>query len=139
MDRETARALVDAGYMPLREYVEAYPMIELRLPVPVSVNAMYRNVAKVGRVKTGKYTNWLKEADKWLLTQKRGLKPFEGPCAVELRVPAKCRADVSNLIKCAEDFLVSRLITPDDRYTRKVSAERDASLTDHCVITVRAA
>ena len=115
-------------------------MIEIRLPVPPSVNALYFNLPKRGRAKTKEYKDWLANADSWYRAQMRKLGSVEpGPCVVEIRLPAKMRGDVSNRTKAAEDFLVSRLITADDRHNWKVSAERDASLTDHCVITVRAA
>ena len=113
-------------------------MIELRLPIPPSVNAMYRNVRGRGRVKTGHYRAWLADADKWLLTQRRGLGRVSGPCTVEIFVPASMRGDCSNRIKAAEDFLVSREITGDDRHNWKVSIERDEGLTDGCLVRVRA-
>ena len=112
-------------------------MIVLKLPVPISVNAMYRNVAGIGRVKTGKYKAWVKLADQWLMTQKRGR--VSGPCELEIRIPASSRGDASNRIKICEDYLVSREITDDDRNNWRVSIWRDKSLTDHCVVTIREA
>lgn len=111
------------------------PSVVLRLPVPPSVNAAYRNTAR-GRCKTKAYTDWLAEADALFMTQKRGLRPINGPCELSIRIPAKTRGDASNRIKLAEDFLVSRQITGDDKHNRKVSIERDASLTDDCVVTI---
>lgn len=110
-------------------------MIELRLPIPPSVNAMYRNVPKRGRVKTGAYITWLKLADAHFLEQKRGITPVSGPCEIAIKLP-RCRGDISNRIKAAEDYLVSRGITGDDRHNRKVSIERDESLT-LCVVTIK--
>lgn len=109
-------------------------MIVLHLPVPPSVNAMYRNVAKVGRVKTGEYLKWLVVADAHYLSQKRGIKPVTGPCEIAIKLP-RCRGDISNRIKATEDYLVSRGITGDDKHNRKVSIERDGSLTC-CVVTI---
>lgn len=115
----------------------------IRLPVPPSVNALYANRKRgrgYGRVKTGGYRQWIADADKWLLAQWRGLETHSvsGPCAIAIRVP-KLRGDISNRIKAAEDFLVSRLITSDDSNNRKVSIEVDEKLTTYCEIDVRAA
>ena len=113
----------------------------LTLPIPPSVNAMYRNVAKRGRVKTAAYKAWIVEADQWFMAQRRRNPiiseiEFTRPCEIAIRVPAKMRGDISNRIKAAEDYLVSRGITRDDKHNRKVSIERDESLTDYCVIIV---
>jgi crossover junction endodeoxyribonuclease RusA len=98
--------------------------MKLLLPLPPSVNAMYRNVAGVGRVKTHEYRAWLKKADAYLLMQKRELLPLNGQIIVAIKVPKGTRGDISNRIKAAEDFLVSRQITGDDRHNVKVSIER---------------
>lgn len=94
------------------------------LPVPPSVNAAYANVPRVGRVKTAAYKAWIRQADGYVLSQKARIKPVSGPCEISIRVPLKMRGDVSNRIKLAEDYLVSRGITGDDRNNRKVSIER---------------
>jgi len=109
-------------------------MIVLRLPVPPSVNSSTRNLKGRGRVKTGAYVKWLREADRWLMSQKRGLGQIRGKCQIAIRIPP-VRGDVSNYIKVAEDYLVSREITGDDKHNRKVSIETDDSV-DCCVITI---
>jgi crossover junction endodeoxyribonuclease RusA len=96
----------------------------ITLPVPPSVNAMYRNVMGVGRVKTREYKAWLKEADAYYLMQKSKLSTVTGQVIVAIKVPKGTRGDISNRIKAAEDFLVSRQITGDDRHNIKVSIER---------------
>ena len=110
--------------------------IVLHLPTPPSVNALYRNVHGRGRAKTREYENWIKRADDLYLTQKRTIKPLTGPCEIAIRIPASTFGDVSNRIKAAEDFLVSRGVTGDDKHNRKVSIERDASLTGVCVVVI---
>ncbi len=52
-------------------------MIRITLPLPPSVNALYRNVAKRGRVKTERYNTWLQAAGWALKEQKPG--KVEGP------------------------------------------------------------
>ena len=97
----------------------------LRLPTPPSVNALYynrKNGKGRGRVKTPAYCKWLAEADGWYLMQKRQIQPQSGRLSIEIRLPS-IRGDASNRIKAAEDFLVSRGITGDDRHNHKVSVE----------------
>lgn len=114
-------------------------MIRLTLPVPPSVNALYRNVNGRGRVKTKAYKLWLTQADMHLLAHRvtgDKLMPIEGPCELQIRLP-KIRGDVSNRTKAAEDYLVSRRITGDDKNNRKVTIWTDAAMDKGlCEITV---
>jgi crossover junction endodeoxyribonuclease RusA len=100
----------------------------LVLPIPPSTNKLYANLEKGGRTKTAKYKAWLKQADQYLLAQKRGLIKVSGALEIKVMLPSSMRGDCSNRIKAAEDYLVSREITPDDRHNVKVSAERDATV-----------
>jgi crossover junction endodeoxyribonuclease RusA len=110
-------------------------IVTVSLPVPPSVNGAYRNVAGRGRVKSRSYKIWLRNADAIYLSQKREIKPVTGPCDLYIKIPASTRGDVSNRIKAVEDYLVSREITGDDRHNRKVTIERDESVTC-CVVTI---
>ena len=50
------------------------------------------------------------------------------------------RGDCSNRLKAAEDYLVSRDITADDKHNWKVSVERDPAIEKgFCEIQVEAA
>jgi len=110
--------------------------------MPPSVNGMYRNAragSGFGRFKTGRYRSWLKDADKHLLLQFAGrlslhIKPMTGPLSVRITVPRKTRGDVSNYIKAAEDYLVSREITGDDKNNVRVSCEKGD--VDCCVVEI---
>jgi Holliday junction resolvase RusA-like endonuclease len=88
--------------------------ISLVLPLPVSVNAAYRNVLHVGRVKTAAYKNWLAEARLMTLVQPKGR--IEGPYAIHVEIdrPDKRRRDLSNLLKTLEDFIVAQGYVEDD-------------------------
>ena len=109
----------------------------LTLPTPPSVNAAYRNVPGRGRAKTATYIEWMDEADAAFLQQQRSIRRVEGTYELAIRIPANTRGDISNRIKVCEDYLVSREITSDDKHNRKVSIERDESLTDgFCVVTI---
>jgi Holliday junction resolvase RusA-like endonuclease len=112
-------------------------VIVLMLPTPPSVNSAYRNVTGRGRVKTAAYTEWEEDADEAYIQQKRGVRPILGVREIEIRIPDNTKGDITNRIKLLEDYLVSREITGDDKFNRKVSIERDVSLFDLCVVTVR--
>lgn len=114
----------------------------VRLPIPPSINKAYANRKGGrgrGRYKTGAYKAWLIHADMEFFTQKRTTPKMSGALIVEIKVPANTRGDISNRIKLIEDYLVSRNITGDDRNNWKVSIERDASLSEGCRVTMRAA
>lgn len=108
------------------------------LPMPPSLNAMFRNVAGVGRVKTKAYKAWLKEADDYYWMQKSKIKPVEGEYKLTIRVPKTMRGDADNRIKAVSDYLVSREITPDDRHCQSFTIERCHS-TVECEVEVMAA
>lgn len=95
----------------------------VRLPVPPSVNAMYRNVAGVGRVKTTDYKNWIKHAGT-LVNVARPV-PF-GKAKVQLGIciPEKTKGDISNRIKATEDLLVLMRVMDDDSQVWKLVVER---------------
>lgn len=94
--------------------------LSLILPLPVSINAAYRNVLHVGRVKTTAYKNWLTEAKLLTLTQPRGR--IEGPYAIHVEIdrPDKRRRDLSNLLKTLEDFIVAQGYVEDDSLCERI-------------------
>lgn len=116
--------------------------IELRLPVPPSVNAMYGNNKSGrgrGRYPTKAYKQWLALAEACALSQKKNWvgKEITGPAKLDIRLPMSTRGDVTNRIKATEDFIVSLGITSDDRNNHKVSIERDPKV-DCCVVFIEA-
>lgn len=107
----------------------------IRLPIPPSVNCLYRNVRGRGRVKTKAYKQWLTQADGHMVLQRMLIEPVRGPIALTIRVPAKMRGDISNRLKACEDYLVTREITPDDKHNWKVSIERSPEV-DCCEVEI---
>lgn len=108
------------------------------LPVPPSLNGAYVNVPRRGRVKSSSYKRWLKVADARVMAQwpeLRPLIPIKGEKAITIRIPAKTRGDTSNRTKLAEDYLVSRGITTDDKHNATVTTTRDPNVTE-CVIEI---
>lgn len=98
--------------------------MKISLPIPPSVNALYRNVPNIGRVRTSAYNSWVKQADKHFLLQKRSLTPVTGHYAMKISLPKMIRGDVSNRIKAAEDYCVSRGLTADDSQSQSLTIER---------------
>lgn len=89
-------------------------MIRMQLPMPPSVNALYRNVPGKGRVKTKRYHTWLQAAGWAIKEQKPG--KVEGPYRLWLYCgrPDNRRRDLANLEKAVSDLLVSHGVVEDD-------------------------
>lgn len=107
----------------------------IRLPIPPSVNMMFRNVPGKGRVKTGGYKSWLTEAG-WRLKEQRPAT-LSGKYELRIRIPDQLHGDIDNRIKAVSDLLVTHGIVKDDRHARFVSVER-ADVTE-CEIELREA
>lgn len=97
--------------------------LRLTIPLPLSTNALYRNLRGKGRVKTDRYRTWLRNAQNEVMTQKR--KHYAGDCELRLvaKKPDKRRRDLDNLLKCTQDLLTTCGIVDDDQQFIKVSAE----------------
>ena len=108
----------------LRRVAEHGECASIKIPVPISVNAMYRNVAGVGRVKTKELKNWKLEAEWELARQNPPRFIGQVDISISLRYPPKGRADCSNYIKAVEDLLVTCGVIEDDscKYVRSVAA-----------------
>lgn len=114
--------------------------MKIVLPLPPSVNVLFRNVPRVGRVKTAKYKHWRMNADTYFMSQRREIEPVSGPYRVLMRVPMKMRGDVDNRLKGPLDWLASRELTPDDRKCVEAKVFRCELIKDgECEIEVLAA
>ncbi len=111
--------------------------IFVRLPVPPSVNAAWRNVAGKGRVKTAIYKKWRNEALMMVAVMCGGLRPISGPVSVHIAIkrPNK-RSDVDNRIKCCLDLLQAAALIDDDKNVHEVTARWD-DMADGCEVTVQ--
>lgn len=86
---------------------------------PVSVNALFANVAGRGRVKTKRYKDW-QQAAGW---DANGKGTIKGPFELRLILSRKKRRkgqDLSNLVKCVEDLLVTHGIVEDDSLNERL-------------------
>jgi len=104
------------------------------LPIPPSVNALYRNVPRRGRVKTGVYKAWIVRAKTALEDQKP--PKLQPPYSVSILCDIDHRSDISNRIKAVEDLLVDFGVITDDRWIENVKASRVAMLDAGCRVTV---
>lgn len=97
--------------------------MRLPLPFPVSVNAMYRNVRGVGRVKSKRYKAWNAEAH--AMNTGTTMHQIEGPFNAEIVVgrPDKRKRDLDNLAKCVLDLAVSWGLVEDDHLLTSLKME----------------
>jgi Holliday junction resolvase RusA-like endonuclease len=115
-------------------------VIRLDLPIPPSVNAAYVNAPKGqggrGRFKSKVYKSWLTAASWELVLQKPKSLP-DGPykVSIAMRRPNKL-SDVANREKLLTDFLVTRRVVPDDRYTQEITLRWDDSVVSGRAIVV---
>ena len=112
----------------------------LRLPLPPSTNALYRNVRGVGRVKAVGYKRWLVAAGAYGIVQKPpgGFPHFARDFEVVILIPAKTRGDVDNRAKAAIDLCTAWQIISDDRHAQAVTIRRVLDMpADECRVTVR--
>lgn len=108
--------------------------IVYRLPLPVSVNNLYRNrdaprpnghpIAIPGRLKTKAHKAWWKEAAQMVAIQRlEGRQPnLTGKYVIRVTLQ-RCRADLSNLLKCVEDLLVDMGVVVDDSLCERIEME----------------
>lgn len=100
--------------------------VKIQIPYPVSVNTMYRNVRGKGRVKTKKYIDWVKEAERrlWGMHWKERIHIY-GKVQIHIKVkrPDKRKRDIDNLAKGILDFLTFQNIIDDDSNVEKLIIE----------------
>jgi Holliday junction resolvase RusA-like endonuclease len=98
-------------------------MTSYDLPLPPSVNNLYFNAPRGGRVKTERYRKWIDEARWSLLAQKA--RPVAGQVNLRILVSDKSRADLENHAKATVDVFVAHGVLEDDckKYVRGISLE----------------
>lgn len=101
------------------------PPAMLVLPDPISVNALFRNVPKVGRVITGEYKAWRKLTGQYLMAQ-RPLPSFTCQVRMTFYVGEKNtgQMDTDNVLKAYTDALVKARVIHDDsrKWVRRTAA-----------------
>lgn len=112
-------------------------MVTLTLKLPPSVNALYRNVARVGRVKTAAYRSWVTAAHYSIIAQAIPPRLVEPPYHISIRLPLRMRGDASNRVKAIEDALVKAGVLSDDSRVYALTVRRDEEISaDVCRVTI---
>ena len=89
--------------------------VSFTIPMPPSVNHLYKNVKGVGRVKTKAYDDFTMMAVAAI--RRQSVPRIEGRIVAIWGVERRSdQADVSNRLKAAEDSLVKAGIIEDDRF-----------------------
>ena len=111
-------------------------MINITLPFPISVNALYRNVRGVGRVKTERYRTWIQAAG-WDVKQAKQ-KPINGwyRISMTLHESENRRRDIDNFFKGVSDLLVAHKLIDDDCFCTDIVITRVRSDVKKCVVTI---
>lgn len=111
-------------------------MTTIFLPRPPSLNNIYVNVHKRGRVKTEEYRTWLRAASNDIAAQ----KPLKVPGEVEITVAiGPRRGDLDNRIKPILDCLVVNGVIDDDKNVTAITARWATEDGARVTITPRAA
>lgn len=110
----------------------------ITLPFPPSVNNLFMNVPKRGRIPTKAYEAWQKRADEAINAQSPVPVVGQVEINIALVAPTKARRDADNCLKAPLDRLVANgIIEADDfRFVRRVTAEW-ADEGAPCTVTVR--
>ena len=98
--------------------------IVLRLPPPVSVNAMYRTFVRGRRmatIKSERYREFEAECERMIAEQNPGR--IEGHYGLTIKLPRKARLDLCNAAKCINDAAEEAGIIENDRLCRKLLVE----------------
>lgn len=90
------------------------PPVTYDLPLPISTNALYRNLEGGGRAKTAKYRAWVECVGDSLRYEQRA-RPVPGQVFISILVSEKSRCDADNCVKCVFDALVRAGVIEDDR------------------------
>jgi hypothetical protein len=99
----------------------ANAVLVLELPPAPPLNNAYRNVPGQGRVKTSRYTKWVKQADAHYVLQALHRAPkITVPYVCRMVFPLNMRSDIDSRAKLTLDWMVARGLTIDDRYCRRL-------------------
>ena len=105
------------------------------LPLPPSVNQLFANAGKRGRVRTPKYDAWTVEAGWALARQHPGC--VSGRYALEIYIQADARFDLGNAEKALSDLLVRHCVVQDDSLAWAIHIYRDTRVSKGCRLVVR--
>lgn len=107
-------------------------MTTVTMPPPPSVNNLFKNAGRKGRVPTPAYEDWKRHAG-WQVKAQRPA-PVYGPVSVTIE-HGKRRADLDNLNKAPLDLLVSLGVIDDDANVRELHCSFGA--VEGCRVTIK--
>jgi Holliday junction resolvase RusA-like endonuclease len=105
------------------------------LPAPISTNALTRNVAGKGRVKTQAYKDWIALASLELRRQLRPMPRCPGPFHLDILVSGP--GDIDNVVKCIPDLLKREGVIVDDKPQYMVDLHVRYCLDGPCYVAIR--
>jgi Holliday junction resolvase RusA-like endonuclease len=130
--------MIGTGRPPFRVY--SYDQITLDLPMPPSVNRIWRK-RRWGMMRSEEYLTWMEEADVLVLSARAYPKhKIGGAYEMDLLLNVTHRGDGDNRIKAVGDWLESRDIVRNDVDCRKGSWEwvEPERAPLGCRVTIRA-
>jgi len=98
--------------------------VVVKLPAPISVNAIWRSYIRGGRlttIKSEKYRAFEREAAQMIALQKIGR--IEGAYGLTIKLPRKSRLDLCNAAKCINDVAQHHGIVENDRFCKRLLVE----------------
>ena len=115
-------------------------MTSFNLPLPPSVNALYKNIPKEcggGRAKTRAYEDWITLARSEL--RKQRARPILVPVKIEYHVREKSRIDLGNHEKPLTDLLVFHGVIENDskKYVRGILLEWSSEVPIGVRVTIK--
>lgn len=111
--------------------------IEFQVPLPPPLNSLFANVPGKGRVKTGRYRAWIKEAGWSILAARVG--HIDGPVSVKITLPNTARGDTDAYAKATLDLCVRHGLIEDDRGRIIRSLTMDFGDVDGAKVVIRRA
>lgn len=113
------------------------------IPEPPSVNNLFRNVPRKGRVKTERYNIWMQAAQWDVLLEgngeirsRRKIEKLTGSVEISIEM-GKCRGDIDNRAKPVLDLMVKCGVIGDDKQVQMLAILRDSDLKKRTIVTVR--
>lgn len=96
-------------------------MTQITLPWPPSLNNLYFNASRGGRVKSKRYAAWSTEA--WAILRQQRPEAVQGPFRLTIIAerPDNRRRDLDGLLKAPLDLLVACGIVQDDSLAQQLT------------------
>ena len=111
--------------------------VTVTMPAPPSVNNLFKNAGRRGRVPTPAYDDWKRQAG-WQVKAQRP-QCVRGPVTILVEhAPRRGRVDPDNLFKAPLDLLVSLGVIEDDnaRIVTELTGRPNVAGVEGCRVTI---